>query len=153
MLNAALVGILGALWFVVMYRWYGGHIARRLVQPDDSRVTPAHAQKDNVDFVPTNPAILFGHHFSSIAGAGPIVGPMLAYSLFGWLPALLWILLGSVFIGAVHDYTAMMTSVRSKGVSVAEIAQRHVSNVARWIFSAAEPLGSGSASSVISALR
>ncbi len=135
MLNAAFIAVLGAAWFLFAYRWYGGFIARRLVEPDNGRATPAHTQRDNVDFVPANPAILFGHHFSSIAGAGPIVGPMLAYSLFGWLPALLWILVGAVFIGAVHDYTAMMASVRSRGVSVADIARTHVSPTARWIFS------------------
>ncbi len=136
MQNAAIIGLLGAAWFVLMYRWYGNVIDRQLIRPVDDTPTPAHAQRDNVDFVPTSPGILFGHHFSSIAGAGPIVGPMLAYALFGWLPALLWILLGSVFIGAVHDYTALMTSVRSRGVSIAELAQKHVSNTARWIFSA-----------------
>lgn len=135
MLNAALVAVLGAVWFLLAYRWYGGFIAKRLIQPDDGRTTPAHAQRDNVDFVPASRAILFGHHFSSIAGAGPIVGPILAYALFGWLPALIWIFVGSVFIGAVHDYTAMMASVRSRGVSVAEIARTHVSGTARWIFS------------------
>jgi len=136
MLNAAVIGVLGAVWFIGMYRWYGGFIERRLIKPNNDWPTPATSRQDNVDFVPTRPAILFGHHFSSIAGAGPIVGPIFAYSLFGWLPALLWILLGTVFIGAVHDYTAMMTSVRSKGVSIAEIAQTHVSETARWIFSA-----------------
>jgi carbon starvation protein len=134
MLNAAVIGILGAAWFYVMYRWYGGIIDRRLIHPNDDRATPANTRRDNVDFVPSRPAILFGHHFSSIAGAGPIVGPMFAYFLFGWLPALLWIVVGSVFAGAVHDYTSMMTSVRSGGVSIAEIAQRHVSDTARWIF-------------------
>jgi carbon starvation protein len=133
--NAAVIGVLGAIWFIVMYKWYGGFIERRLIKPNDKWLTPAKTRQDNVDFVPTRPAILFGHHFSSIAGAGPIVGPIFAYSLFGWLPALLWILLGTVFIGAVHDYTAMMTSVRSRGVSIAEIAQTHVSDTARWIFS------------------
>jgi carbon starvation protein len=136
MLNAALVAVLGAVWFVVMYRWYGGFIDRTIIHPDNSNPTPANALRDNVDFVPSHPALLFGHHFSSIAGAGPIVGPILAYSLFGWLPALLWILFGSVFIGAVHDYTSLMTSVRNRGVSVADLAQKHVSNLARWIFSA-----------------
>lgn len=135
MLNAAMVGLLGAIWFVLAYRWYGGFIARQLIQPDDGRATPAHTMRDDVDFVPSNRAILFGHHFSSIAGAGPIVGPMLAYALFGWLPALIWIFVGSVFIGAVHDYTAMMASVRSRGASVADIARDHVSGTARWIFS------------------
>lgn len=135
MLNAALIGVLGAVWFYAMYRLYGGFIERTLIKPNDANPTPANSMKDNVDFVPSPPALLFGHHFSSIAGAGPIVGPILAYSLFGWLPALLWILVGSVFIGAVHDYTALMTSVRSRGVSIAELAQQHVSNAARWIFS------------------
>lgn len=135
MLNAAFIAVLGAVWFFLAYRWYGGFIAKRLVEPDNGRATPAHTQRDDVDFVPANPAILFGHHFSSIAGAGPIVGPMLAYSLFGWLPALIWIFVGSVFIGAVHDYTAMMASVRSRGVSVADITKAHVSPTARWIFS------------------
>lgn len=135
MLNAALVGIAGAVWFVVMYRWYGGYLDRTLIHPSDDRLTPAHRLGDRRDYVPSHPALLFGHHFSSIAGAGPIVGPILAYSLFGWLPALLWILLGSVFIGAVHDYTSLMTSVRNDGVSIADLAQRHVSNAARWIFS------------------
>lgn len=133
--NAAFVAVLGAAWFILAYRWYGKFVATRLMREDDTRVTPAHKQRDNVDFVPANPAILFGHHFSSIAGAGPIVGPMLAYALFGWLPALIWVLLGSVLIGAVHDYTAMMASVRSGGVSVANIAKHHVSPIARWIFS------------------
>ncbi len=134
MLNAALIAVLGAAWFVLAYRVYGSFIARRLMRPDDGRPTPAHTLRDEVDYVPASPAILFGHHFSSIAGAGPIVGPMLAYSMFGWLPALIWVVLGSVFIGAVHDYTSMMVSVRSGGVSIADITERHVSKTARWIF-------------------
>ncbi len=136
MLNAALIGVLGAIWFVVMYRWYGNVIDKQIIRPSDAQATPANTLRDNIDYVPTHPAILFGHHFSSIAGAGPIVGPMLAYSLFGWLPALLWVLLGSVFIGAVHDYVSLMASVRHDGVSIAEIAEKHVSSIARWIFSA-----------------
>ncbi len=135
MLNAALIGVGGALWFIIMYRWYGNKLDRTVLQPEQSRATPAHAMGDNRDYVPSHPAILFGHHFSSIAGAGPIVGPILAYALFGWLPALLWVFLGSVFIGAVHDYTALMCSVRSRGVSVADLAKVHVSPTARWIFS------------------
>ena len=135
MLNAALIAVLGAIWFGVMYKWYGDLIDRKLISPNDDNVTPANSLRDNIDYFPSRSGILFGHHFSSIAGAGPIVGPIFAYYLFGWLPAMLWILLGSVFIGAVHDYTALMTSVRSRGVSISELAQRHVSNTARWIFS------------------
>jgi len=135
MLNAALFGILAAVWLIVMYKWYGGIIDRKLISANDAQPTPAEVLRDNIDYVPSRPEILFGHHFSSIAGAGPIVGPMLAYSLFGWLPALLWVLLGSVFIGAVHDYVSLMTSVRNKGVSIAVLTQTYVSNRARWIFS------------------
>lgn len=135
MLNAALFGILAAVWLIVMYKWYGGIIDRKLISANDAQPTPAEVLRDNIDYVPSRPEILFGHHFSSIAGAGPIVGPMLAYSLFGWLPALLWVLLGSVFIGAVHDYVSLMISVRNKGVSIAVLTQTYVSNRARWIFS------------------
>ncbi|MDI6765640.1 MAG: carbon starvation protein A [Bacteroidota bacterium] len=134
-MNASLVAIIGIIWFVVAYKWYGKKIEQRIIQPSDSNSTPAHELYDNMDYVPTKTPILFGHHFSSIAGAGPIVGPMLAFSLFGWLPTLIWILLGTVFMGAVHDYTTMMASVRSKGVSITDIAERSVSKTARWIFS------------------
>jgi carbon starvation protein len=136
MLNAAFFGILGTIWFIAMYRWYGNFINRKLISTNDAQPTPAVTLRDDVDYVPTHPAILFGHHFSSIAGAGPIVGPMLAYSLFGWLPALLWVLLGSVFIGAVHDYISLMVSIRNKGISISVLAEKYVSNRARWIFSA-----------------
>lgn len=134
-MNASLIAIIGLLWFVIAYKWYGKKIEQKLVQPSDANLTPANELCDNVDYVPTKVPILFGHHFSSIAGAGPIVGPILAFSLFGWLPTLLWILLGTVFMGAVHDYASLMSSVRSKGVSITEIAERSVSKTARWIFS------------------
>ncbi|MBN1397544.1 MAG: carbon starvation protein A [Bacteroidetes bacterium] len=134
-MNAALFGILSAVWFIIMYKWYGGFIERKLISVNDAQLTPSTAMRDNVDYVPAQPAILFGHHFSSIAGAGPIVGPMLAYSLFGWLPALLWIILGSVFIGAVHDYVSLMVSVRNKGISISVLSEKYVSSRARWIFS------------------
>jgi len=134
-MNASIIALIGILWFVIAYKWYGKKIEQKLVQPSDANVTPANELYDNVDYVPTKAPILFGHHFSSIAGAGPIIGPILAFSLFGWLPTLLWILLGTVFMGAVHDYASLMASVRSKGVSITEIAERSVSKTARWIFS------------------
>lgn len=133
-MNASLIALLGVVWLIIAYKWYGKKIERKVVQPSDTNSTPAHELNDNVDYVPTRTPILFGHHFSSIAGAGPIVGPILAFSLFGWVPTLIWILLGTVFMGAVHDYTTMMASVRSKGVSITDIAERSVSKTARWIF-------------------
>ncbi len=133
-MNAAGIVIFGLAWFAFAYFWYGGVIRRKLLSHGKKKEMPSHEFQDGLDFVPTKPAILFGHHFSSIAGAGPIVGPIIAFSLFGWLPALIWVLAGSVFLGAVHDYTAMTVSVRNKGISIVEIAETTVSEQARTIF-------------------
>ena len=109
----------------VAYRAYGGWVARQLGL-DDGRPTPAQMRSDGVDFVPTKPFYLFGQHFSAIAAAGPIAGPILACQAFGWLPCLLWIGFGVVFIGAVHDFSALAASVRHDATSVAEIARRYL---------------------------
>jgi len=107
------------------YRYYGGFVARQYAL-DDSRATPAHVQQDGIDFVPTRPFYLLGQHFSAIAAAGPIAGPILACQQFGWLPCLLWIGLGVVFIGAVHDFSSLVASVRHGGRSIAEIVRLHL---------------------------
>jgi carbon starvation protein len=104
------------------YRYYGRFVARQYAL-DDSRVTPSVARNDGVDYVPTKPFYLLGQHFSAIAAAGPIAGPILASQQFGWLPCLLWIGLGVVFIGAVHDFSTLVASVRHGGRSVAEIVR------------------------------
>jgi carbon starvation protein len=107
------------------YRFYGRLVARQYAlstTPD----TPAHVHNDGVDFVPTRPFYLFGQHFSAIAAAGPIVGPILACQAFGWLPALLWITIGVIFIGAVHDFTALVASVRHGGKSIAEVVKANL---------------------------
>jgi len=109
--------------FAVAYKVYGGWISRAL-GIDDARPTPAVAERDGVDYEPGADAVVFGHHFSSIAGAGPIVGPIAAAFAFGWLPAYLWILLGAVFIGGVQDFTTMVASIRNRGDSLAEIGRR-----------------------------
>lgn len=110
---------------VTAYRLYGGWVARQF-QLDDSRTTPAHQVNDGIDFVPTRPFYLFGQHFSAIAAAGPIAGPILACQAFGWLPCLLWIGLGVVLIGAVHDFSALAASVRHGATSIAEITREHL---------------------------
>jgi len=102
------------------YRFYGRFVARQFAL-DDSVSTPAVAREDGVDFVPTRPFYLMGQHFSAIAAAGPIAGPILACQQFGWLPCILWIGLGVIFIGAVHDFSALVASVRHGGRSIAEI--------------------------------
>jgi carbon starvation protein len=113
------------LVLVAAYRLYGGWVARQFVL-DDGRETPAQKVNDGVDFVPTRPFYLFGQHFSAIAAAGPIAGPILACQAFGWLPCLLWIGLGVVLIGAVHDFTSLAASVRHGATSIAEIAREHL---------------------------
>ncbi len=106
--------------FLLAYRIYGGFIARTL-GVDDARKTPAVAINDKVDYVPTTAPVIFAHHFSAIAGAGPIVGPTIAM-LYGYLPVWLWVVIGAVFFGAVHDFTALFVSVRERGRSMAEVA-------------------------------
>lgn len=122
-----------ALAFLVLlwigYRLYGGFVARR-IGLDDARRTPAHEKRDGVDYEPTPPFYLFAQHFSAIAAAGPIAGPILACQGFGWLPCLLWIGLGVVFIGAVHDFTTLIGSVRHGGCSIAEIARERLGSPA-----------------------
>jgi carbon starvation protein len=110
---------------VLGYTLYGRLVARQF-RLDDTVRTPAHEYEDGVDFVPARPFYLLGQHFSAISAAGPIAGPILACLWFGWLPAVLWIVLGVVFIGAVHDFTALVASVRHRARSVAEIVKEHV---------------------------
>lgn len=111
---------LGAGYFL-----YGKKIERELVA-DPEKKMPSVEVNDGMDYVPTPTPVLFGHHFSSIAGAGPIVGPILAAAAFGWLPALLWIIVGSIFIGAVHDYAAAVASVNNRGMSIGQICRKHM---------------------------
>ncbi|MCM2254707.1 MAG: carbon starvation protein A [Vicinamibacteria bacterium] len=107
------------------YRLYGGWVAAQF-SLDDGRTTPAVSREDGVDFVPTRPFYLMGQHFSAIAAAGPIAGPILAAQQFGWLPCILWIGLGVIFIGAVHDFSALVASVRHEARSIAEIVRIHL---------------------------
>ncbi len=120
MLSAIFLGCC-ALFFAA-YKVYGGWMERRMDAMDE-RLTPAHTMYDGVDYSPASDAVVFGHHFSSIAGAGPIVGPITAALLFGWGPALAWIVLGVIFVGGVQDYTAMMASLRNRGQSLAQIGK------------------------------
>ncbi|MEO8755767.1 MAG: carbon starvation CstA family protein, partial [Casimicrobiaceae bacterium] len=117
-----LLALLAIVVLYLGYTFYGGFIARQY-RLDDARVTPAVAINDGVDFVPTRPFYLLGQHFSAIAAAGPIAGPILACQQFGWLPCLLWIGFGVVFIGAVHDFSSLIASVRHQGRSIAEIVK------------------------------
>ena len=122
-----------ALVLAVAYRVYGSLLAR-LFRLDASVPTPAVTLRDDIDYAPIPPSLLLGQHFSAIAAAGPIVGPILAGVAFGWLPALLWILIGSVFIGGVHDFAALGASVRHKSRSIAEVVREHMSRRSYVLF-------------------
>lgn len=122
-MNSTLVIALASLvWFCLAYRIYGRFAARRLVRPDDRRPTPATTHGDGVDYHASPRPLLWGNHFASIAGAGPIIGPILAVSLFGWGATFLWVCLGSVFVGAIHDYLTLMYSVRNDGREIYDLA-------------------------------
>jgi len=118
-----------AFLFLLAYVFYGGFLAKRY-ELDDSRATPSHTDYDGIDRVPAHKAVLLGHHFSSIAGAAPIVGPIIAGIAFGWVPVLLWVILGTIFVGAVIDFSALVASIRHNARSIAEIAKQHMSPVA-----------------------
>jgi carbon starvation protein len=124
-MSLAVLAVGFAALLLAGYRLWGGRVARALAI-DPTATTPANRVNDGVDFVPTPPFYLFAQHFSAIAAAGPIAGPILACQAFGWLPCLLWIAVGVVFIGAVHDFTALTASVRHGARSVAEIAREHL---------------------------
>lgn len=132
----AMIGLVVLLSFLALgagYVTYGRWVARR-VSLDDTIHTPAHAMGDGVDYVPAGKAMLLGQHFSAISAAGPIVGPILAGIWFGWGPALLWILLGAVFVGGVHDFTALIASVRHRASSIGEIVKEYMSPTSRMLF-------------------
>ena len=132
-MNSIWIVLIVALWFFLGYRFYGSFIERKLKISDRNK-TPAVSKRDNVDYSPSKKIILFGHHFESIAGAGPIIGPILAISYFGWLPVVLWVSIGSVLIGAMHDFTSLIASVRNNGESVSKIAKKSLSSKAGTLF-------------------
>lgn len=131
-MNSILVLILGAVAIYVGYFWYARHIDRTVIQPDAKKATPAKMFMDGVDFTPASRNVLFGYQFKSIAALGPITGPIIAVQ-WGWFPALLWIILGTFFIGWVQDYGAMMMGVRREGDSMGALSYKLISPRARNI--------------------
>src|SRR5262245_31945575 len=122
-----LIGILACL--AVAYRFYSAFLAARVAVLDDTRVTPAHRFNDGQNYHPTHKWVLFGHHFAAISGAGPLIGPVLAIQ-FGYLPGLIWIVVGVCLAGAVQDMLVLAASVRHGGRSLAEIARAEIGRVA-----------------------
>jgi carbon starvation protein len=132
-LSLVLIVALAAVCFLLAYHIYGSLLVRLLrLKPDTP--TPAVALRDDVDYVPIDPKFLLTQHFSAIAAAGPIVGPILAGIMFGWVPALLWIVLGSIFVGGVHDIGALVASIRHKARSIMEVVRENMSRRAYLLF-------------------
>lgn len=127
------VAVISFFAFIVAYNTYGRWLSKKIFQIDADAVVPAHELRDDVDFVPTKRQVLFGHHFTSIAGTGPIVGPAIAV-FWGWLPALLWVVFGSIFVGAVHDFGSLFVSLRNRGQTIGEVAGRLINPRAKLLF-------------------
>ena len=119
--------------FFLGYKFYSKYISSKIFELNGDTPTPAHENKDNIDFVPTKKHILFGHHFTSIAGAAPIIGPCIAV-YWGWLPAILWIVFGTIFIGAVHDFGALVISIKENGRSIADITSKVINKRMKIMF-------------------
>src|SRR5213592_4822085 len=117
--------VVSALVALIAYRTYGAFLAAKVATLDDLRRTPAHALRDGRDYVPTNKLVLFGHHFAAIAGAGPLIGPVLA-AQFGYLPGFLWLVFGVCLGGAVQDFIILSASIRRGGRSLAQIAREEI---------------------------
>ncbi|MEZ5328276.1 MAG: carbon starvation protein A [Verrucomicrobiales bacterium] len=132
-MQTLLIAVGALVLYIVAYNTYGRWLARKIFKLNPDTAPPSRELRDDVDFVPTNKFVLFGHHFTSIAGTGPIVGPALAV-IWGWVPALLWVVFGSIFIGAVHDFGALVVSIRNRGQTVGDVAGRVLAPRTRFLF-------------------
>ena len=131
-MNSLVLLLVGIVLLLTAYVSYGGYLAKEW-GIDPSKKTPAHTLKDDVDYCPANPNVLLGHHFSSIAGAGPIAGPIQA-AIFGWLPVYLWVVIGSIFFGGVHDWGSLFASIRHEGKSIGEIIRVNLGQKGKMLF-------------------
>lgn len=131
-MNSLVLLLVGVALFLIAYTSYGAFVAKAW-GIDPSKQTPANTLRDDIDYCPTTPGVLLGHHFSSIAGAGPITGPILA-AVFGWIPVYLWIVFGSIFFGGIHDWGSLFASVRHEGKSIGEIIRENLGQKAKMLF-------------------
>ena len=133
-MNSLIVAIFAILLLWCGFKFYG-KIMERLWDINPQRKTPAVEKPDGIDYVPAKHwTILFGHHFASIAGAGPIIGPVIAVAIWGWVPGILWIVIGSIFIGGVHDFSCLLGSIRHKRKSIGDVAESTMSHRAKMLF-------------------
>ncbi len=132
-MSALLIIIVTFVGYLIAYYTYGRFLARKIFRLDNSAVVPSKELEDGIDYVPTRKGVIFGHHYTSIAGTGPIVGPAIGI-IWGWVPALIWVFVGSIVMGAVHDFGALVVSMRNQGKSISEITARYVNARARTLF-------------------
>ena len=132
-MSAIILAVIGLTAVALGYRFYSKFMAEKIYQLDPDFETPAHTMRDDVDFVPTNRVVLWGHHFTAVAGAAPIIGPAIAV-IWGWLPAFIWVIGGTVFFAGVHDFGAIWASIRNKGTSVGSLTGEVVGPRARTLF-------------------
>ncbi|WP_167615389.1 carbon starvation protein A [Maribellus sediminis] len=132
-MNSLVLAILAFIGYLVAYHTYGRYLAKKLFKLSDTRNMPANEFNDGIDFVPSKKNIIFGHHFTTIAGLGPIVGPAIGI-IWGWLPAFLWVVFGAVFMGGVHDFSTMVISGRNKGKTIGDLTGDVISPGTRYVF-------------------
>ncbi|MBI9090922.1 MAG: carbon starvation protein A [Desulfobacterium sp.] len=132
-MNALLIMVASFAGYLLMYKLYGKFIGEKIFKLSASVSPPSVVLEDGIDYVPTNKEVIFGHHFTSIAGTGPIVGPAVAI-IWGWVPALIWVFVGSIFMGAVHDFGSLVISMRNQGKSIADYTAKYVNNRTRFLF-------------------
>lgn len=132
-MDALIIMVVAFIGYILMYNLYGRFIGQKIFKLSQDAKVPAYVLEDGTDYVPTKKEVIFGHHFTSIAGTGPIVGPAVAI-IWGWVPALIWVFFGSIFMGAVHDFGALIISMRNQGKSIADYTSRYVNNRTRFFF-------------------
>ncbi|HKJ81832.1 MAG TPA: carbon starvation protein A [Ignavibacteriaceae bacterium] len=132
-MESLLIMVLAFVGYLVMYKLYGKYIGNKIFAINDDNQVPSVEMEDGVDFVPTKKEVIFGHHFASIAGTGPIVGPAIAV-IWGWVPALVWVFLGSIIMGAAHDFGSLIISMRNKGKSISEYTAKYINARTKYFF-------------------
>jgi len=132
-MNAVLIMVVAFVGYILAYNLYGRYIGNRIFKLNNKAKTPAVELKDGIDYVPTRKGIIFGHHYTSIAGTGPIVGPAIGI-IWGWVPALIWVIFGSIFMGAVHDFGSLVVSLRNQGKSISEVTAKYINPRTRTLF-------------------
>ena len=132
-MDAVLLMVVVFVGYILAYKVYGKFLGQKIFNLSEKAKTPAVEMEDGTDYVPTKKGIIFGHHFTSIAGTGPIVGPAIGV-IWGWLPAVIWVLVGTIVMGAVHDFGALVISLRNQGKSISEVTGQYINKRTRSIF-------------------